>query len=75
MAGVQEANASREAVRHSFPDIELRIHSGRQCPVDKPDRVIEQHFVVTDVDANWREAGQVCAKGEAAGSLGSAPFK
>jgi hypothetical protein len=27
------------------------------------------------VDANWREAGQVCAKGEAAGSLGSAPFK
>jgi hypothetical protein len=53
----QLAHGSQKAVRHAFPDIQLRIHSGRQSTVDKTDRVIEQHFVVTDVDTNRREAG------------------
>jgi hypothetical protein len=53
----QLARGSQKAVRHAFPDIRLRIHSGRQSTVDTTDRVIEQHFVVTDVDANRLEAG------------------
>ena len=57
--GAQLADGAEEDMHHALPDTQLRIHSGRQSSVDKMYRVIEQHFVVSDVDTNWREAGQV----------------
>lgn len=56
--GTQLTHGAHKAVHHASPDVQLRIHSGRQSPVDKTDRVIEQHFVVPDVDPNRGETSQ-----------------
>ena len=45
-------------MRHAFPHIHVCIHTGRDGPLDIADRVIQQHFIVADMNTNRRQPSQ-----------------
>jgi hypothetical protein len=49
-------------VDHAFPHVHACIDSRGYRTFDETDRVVEQHFVVAHVHANWREASHVIAR-------------
>ena len=42
---------------HPHPNVDPGIDARGNGTLDKPERVVEQHLVVTDVDAGRRHAG------------------
>jgi hypothetical protein len=50
-------------VWHSHPHIEPGIDPGGNGTLNIPERIIEQYFVVTDVNVDGRHAGKSSAEG------------
>jgi hypothetical protein len=48
----EASHASKESMDHPFPYIEASIDSCRDCACDKPDGIIQQHFVIAHVHAD-----------------------
>ena len=68
----QLSDTARESVRHSHPDIKPHIRPGSNSALDISARIVEQYFVVSDMDTHRRLAGKPAESGEASGSFGSA---
>ena len=43
---------------HPHPNVDPGIDARGSGPLDEPERVVEQHFVVTDMNAGRRHAGK-----------------
>ena len=48
---------------HPHPHISSGIDAGGNCTLNISERVVQQHFVVTDVNAGGRHAGVSTVKG------------
>jgi hypothetical protein len=64
--------AARESMRHFQPHIKPGIKSGTNGTFDILARIIQQHFVVSDVNAEGGEPERRAWSGEASGCFGSA---
>ena len=51
---LQSSDACGKPVRHPHPDVGARVDAGGSGPLNEPQRVVEQHFVVTDMNAGRR---------------------
>src|SRR5258707_5545213 len=60
---LQSSDASGKPMWHPHPHISSGINSCSNCTLNKPERVIQQHFVVTDINASSRHAGESAEKG------------
>jgi hypothetical protein len=60
---LQVSDAASEPVRHPPPQIEPGIDSGSNGTVNISARIVEQYFVVTNVNAERRHAGKASLEG------------
>jgi hypothetical protein len=56
---VQLTDAAKETVHHSLPNIDLRIDARGDSALNVAHGVIQQNFVIADMDADRRQAGEV----------------
>lgn len=57
--GLEASNAPEKSMNHAVPHIKTGIHSRRDCALNQPDGVIEEHFVVAYMNPYGRKALQV----------------
>jgi hypothetical protein len=57
--GVEYADIHDETVWHSHPYVELCIDARGDGALYIAARVVEQHFVVSNVNADWRQSAQI----------------
>src|SRR5712671_5955111 len=59
----QSSDVCRKPMWHPHPHISSDINACSNRTLNKPERVIQQHFVVTDINACSRHAGKSAEKG------------
>jgi hypothetical protein len=59
-------------VWHSHPYVELGVDAGSNGPLRVASRVVEQHFIISHVDADWGQPGQISIKWRRQGTFGIA---
>jgi hypothetical protein len=59
---VQIPDAIDEPVWHSHPYVELGVDARNNGALDVPSRVVEQHFIISHVDADWGQPRQIPIK-------------
>jgi hypothetical protein len=59
---LQSADASGKPMWHPHPHISSGIDACGDCTLDTPERVVQQHFVVADVNSGRRHAGMSTVK-------------
>src|SRR6266446_6268132 len=64
--GVERLSSSREfaysgdeSVRHAHPYVQLGVDASRDGALHVTARVVQQHFVVSNVHADWRQAAHI----------------
>src|SRR5262249_45754140 len=69
-----EVRKDREDVEYPWPLMQRHIHTVGARPIRQPARVVEQDFIVADLDQQWRQAAQVAIdrRGEGVAPAGSA---
>jgi hypothetical protein len=60
---LQFSDASGEAMWHSHPHIGSDVGACGCCTLNISERVVQQHFVVTDVNAGGRHVGELTVEG------------
>src|SRR5712692_1087850 len=56
-------------MRHSHPNVQLGVDARRDGALYIAARVVQQHFVVSNVDADWRQTGQISVERRGQGIL------
>jgi hypothetical protein len=64
---LQLPDRSDETMDHTVPHIHACIHTCGHCMLHEADRVVEQQFVVADMDTDRREPGQIGVEGRRKG--------
>ena len=59
ICGFECSDRSRETVKHSLPDVESYVDAGLFGALCKTHGIIEQHFIIADVDAERRKRRNV----------------
>ena len=72
VGGVQVPNAVDEPVWHSRPYVELGVDAGSNGPLHVASRVVEQHFIISHVEADWGQPGKISIKWRRQGIFGIA---
>ena len=70
--GVQVPDAVDEPVWHSHPYIKLGVDAGSNGALDIPPRVVQQHLIISHVDADWWQPRQISINWRGQGILGIA---
>src|SRR5882762_5034714 len=60
---LQSSDASGKPMWHAHPHISPGIDACGNCTLDISERVVQQHFVVTDVNADGWHPGKLTAEG------------
>ncbi len=68
----RRSDAAGESMRHPHPDIKPGIGSGGNGTLDIAARIIEQDFVVADVNADGRQPGKLPVERRSQRKFGSA---
>src|SRR5882762_5037225 len=58
-SSVEPAHSGDESMRHSQPYVQRGVDARRDGTLHVTARVVEQHFVVSNVNADWRQAAQI----------------
>jgi hypothetical protein len=56
---VQVTDTVDKHVWHSHPYVELGVDAGSNGALHVPSRVVEQHLIISHVDADWGKPGQI----------------
>jgi hypothetical protein len=70
--GLQEGEVCGEDVRHALPDVQFDLRAGFRRPVRVSARIVEQDFVLADMEQDGRRARQVAIERRDAWVLGAA---
>src|SRR5713101_8446739 len=58
-SSVETVYVGDESMRHSHPYVQRGVDTRRDGALHVAARVVEQHFVVSNVHADWRQAAQI----------------
>ncbi len=57
--GFEPSYTPKKSVDHALPDVDLSVHACRHCAFHKAHGIIQQDFLIADMDANGSHAVQV----------------
>ena len=59
----QLADTHDKSMRHPYPHIKFGINTRANCPINIPARVIQENFVIADMNADGRHARKSTMQG------------